>query len=70
MYHDASGQRLTLYVTQEIPSQTKGTSAFQFGKDGPVMCFTGWIKTWAMPFQAAALNRIYCVLQKLFASKK
>ncbi|MCX7205065.1 MAG: anti-sigma factor [Proteobacteria bacterium] len=39
MYHDASGQRLTLYVTQEIPSQTKATSAFQFGQDGPVNVF-------------------------------
>ncbi|MFC7421523.1 anti-sigma factor family protein [Iodobacter arcticus] len=39
MYHDASGQRLTLYVTQEITSQAHTTSAFQFGQDGPVNVF-------------------------------
>ncbi|WP_293937133.1 anti-sigma factor [Iodobacter sp.] len=38
MYHDASGQRLTLYVTQEIPS-TQATTDFQFGQDGPVNVF-------------------------------
>ena len=40
MYHDATGQRLTLYVTREshkagVPAQT----AFRFGQDGPVNVF-------------------------------
>ena len=40
MYHDALGQRLTLYVTREAPLQTNAPStAFQFGQDGPVNVF-------------------------------
>ncbi len=40
MYHDATGQRLTLYVTRE-PPKTAGTAptAFRFGKEGPVNVF-------------------------------
>ncbi|MEO7160427.1 MAG: anti-sigma factor [Polaromonas sp.] len=40
MYHDSMGQRLTLYVTREVP-KTSGQSetAFRFGKDGPVNVF-------------------------------
>ncbi|CDS50653.1 Transmembrane regulator protein PrtR [Polaromonas sp. CG9_12] len=40
MYHDGTGQRLTLYVTREVP-RTAGPSetAFRFGKDGPVNVF-------------------------------
>ena len=40
MYHDGTGQRLTLYVTREVP-RTRGQSetAFRFGKDGPVNVF-------------------------------
>lgn len=40
MYHDATGQRLTLYVTRELP-QLPGESrtAFRFGQDGPVNVF-------------------------------
>lgn len=40
MYHDSTGQRLTLYVTREVP-KTSGQSetAFRFGKDGPVNVF-------------------------------
>lgn len=40
MYHDALGQRLTLYVTREAaaPSSAPAT-AFQFGQDGPVNVF-------------------------------
>ncbi|MGL4603056.1 MAG: anti-sigma factor family protein, partial [Iodobacter sp.] len=39
MYHNASGQRLTLYVTHEIPLQQVQSTAFQFGQDGPVNVF-------------------------------
>lgn len=40
MYHDALGQRLTLYVTREAPSQgSQPATAFQFGQDGPVKVF-------------------------------
>jgi anti-sigma factor RsiW len=40
MYHDATGRRLTLYVTRE-PPKTAGTAptAFRFGQDGPVNVF-------------------------------
>ncbi len=40
MYHDKIGQRLTLYVTREVP-KTAGQpeTAFRFGKDGPVNVF-------------------------------
>jgi len=40
MYHDATGQRMTLYVTRELPriaGQPK--TAFRFGQDGPVNVF-------------------------------
>ena len=40
MYHDGSGQRLTLYVTREAPQVGgKAQTAFQFGRDGPVNVF-------------------------------
>lgn len=40
MYHDATGQRLTLYVTREAPAAADGsTAAFRFGSDGPVNVF-------------------------------
>lgn len=40
MYHDSSGQRLTLYVTREVPKQSgQPETAFRFGKDGPVNVF-------------------------------
>ena len=39
-YHDASGQRLTLYVTREPPKSADGApTAFRFGQDGPVNVF-------------------------------
>jgi anti-sigma factor RsiW len=40
MYHDATGQRLTLYVTRE-PPKTAGAApaAFRFGQDGAVNVF-------------------------------
>ena len=40
MYHDGAGQRLTLYVTREVP-QLAGQpgAAFRFGQDGPVNVF-------------------------------
>ena len=40
MYHDSSGQRLTLYVTTE--HKTKQTTAFRFAQEGPVNVFY-WI---------------------------
>ena len=40
MYHDASGQRLTLYVTTE--HKTDQTTAFRFAQEGPVNVFY-WI---------------------------
>jgi anti-sigma factor RsiW len=40
MYHDASGQRLTLYVTRKTAST--GDTAFRFVKEGPVSVFY-WI---------------------------
>jgi anti-sigma factor RsiW len=40
MYHDATGQRLTLYVTREPPkSAGSAPTAFRFGQDGPVNVF-------------------------------
>ena len=40
MYHDATGQRLTLYVTGEIPNGVdQPKPAFRFGRDGPVNVF-------------------------------
>jgi anti-sigma factor RsiW len=40
MYHDATGQRLTLYVTREAPKLAgKSETAFRFGQDGPVKVF-------------------------------
>lgn len=37
MYHDAAGQRLTLYVTREVPPASQPPDpAFRFGQDGPV----------------------------------
>jgi anti-sigma factor RsiW len=40
MYHDGIGQRLTLYVTREVP-KTAGAPepGFRFGQDGPVNVF-------------------------------
>lgn len=40
MYHDASGKRLTLYVSHE--ADTPSTTAFQFVKEGPISVFF-WI---------------------------
>ena len=40
MYHDASGQRLTLYVSTEIGRNQD--TAFRFAKEGPVNVFY-WI---------------------------
>lgn len=40
MYHDASGQRLTLYVNAEIPGNQD--TAFRFAREGPVNVFY-WI---------------------------
>ena len=37
MYHDAKGQRLTLYVTRE--AMLKGDTAFRFAQEGPVNVF-------------------------------
>ena len=40
MYHDGTGQRLTLYVTREAPLVGgQAQTAFQFGHDGPVNVF-------------------------------
>ncbi|MEG0053736.1 MAG: anti-sigma factor [Comamonas sp.] len=40
MYHDSTGQRLTLYVTREVPkSVNRPETAFRFGADGPVNVF-------------------------------
>jgi anti-sigma factor RsiW len=40
MYQDASGKRLTLYVTK--PGKNDGTTAFRFAQEGPVSVFY-WI---------------------------
>jgi anti-sigma factor RsiW len=40
MYHDAIGQRMTLYVTREVPqAPDRPEPAFRFGQDGPVNVF-------------------------------
>lgn len=40
MYHDGTGQRLTLYVTREAPKAGgQAQTAFRFGQDGPVNVF-------------------------------
>ncbi|WP_394789904.1 anti-sigma factor family protein [Rhodoferax sp.] len=40
MYHDAAGQRLTLYVTHEAPKPSgQPETAFRFGQDGAVNVF-------------------------------
>ncbi len=41
MYGATGGQRLTLYVTREVPEHTD--TQFQFGKDGPVNVFY-WVE--------------------------
>ena len=41
MYGTASGQRLTLYVTREVPGQDN--AQFKFGQDGPVNVFY-WVE--------------------------
>ncbi len=41
MYGTAGGQRLTLYVTREVPSDAN--TAFRFGTDGPVNVFY-WVE--------------------------
>ncbi|MBC7733526.1 MAG: anti-sigma factor, partial [Bacteriovorax sp.] len=41
MYGTHGGQRLTLYVTREVPGQDN--TAFKFGKDGPVNVFY-WVE--------------------------
>ena len=39
-YHDSSGQRLTLYVTREVPKvSSESQTAFRFGIEGPVNVF-------------------------------
>lgn len=44
MYHDATGQRLTLYVTREVPKlDNQPETAFRFGQDGPVNVFY-WVE--------------------------
>jgi anti-sigma factor RsiW len=44
MYHDTTGQRLTLYVTREVPvMDNQPESAFRFGQDGPVNVFY-WVE--------------------------
>jgi len=44
MYHDATGQRLTLYVTREVPKLgNQPETAFRFGQDGPVNVFY-WVE--------------------------
>ena len=37
MYHDGSGQRLTLYVSNELFAQRE--TAFRFAQEGPVSVF-------------------------------
>ncbi len=40
MYHDALGERVTLYVTQELPSDhSPPETFFRYGQDGPVRVF-------------------------------
>ena len=40
MYHDSIGQRLTLYVTREVPRPSgQPENAFRFGLEGPVNLF-------------------------------
>ena len=40
MYHDATGQRLTLYVTRQPPKSADGApTAFRFGQEGTVNVF-------------------------------
>ncbi|HSN33994.1 MAG TPA: anti-sigma factor [Ideonella sp.] len=40
MYQDAGGQRLTLYVTHELPQRSEhAETAFRFGRDGAVNVF-------------------------------
>lgn len=40
MYHDAAGQRLTLYVTRELPKlANQPETSFRFGQDGLVNVF-------------------------------
>ena len=40
MYHDGIGQRLTLYVTREVPNPAGAPeTGFRFGQDGPVNVF-------------------------------
>jgi anti-sigma factor RsiW len=58
MYHDGSGQRLTLYVTrQPTPAGRQATTAFRFGQDGPVNVFYWIDKDFGYALSGAADRR-------------
>jgi anti-sigma factor RsiW len=55
MYHDAIGQRLTLYVTREVPKLADPReTAFRFGQDGPVNVFYWVDKTFGYAISGGA----------------
>ncbi len=55
MYHDASGQRLTLYVTREVPKLAgQPETAFHFGQDGTVNVFYWVDKSFGYALSGAA----------------
>ncbi|MBC7940818.1 MAG: anti-sigma factor [Chitinophagaceae bacterium] len=55
MYHDGIGQRLTLYVTREVPKPAgEPETGFRFGQDGPVNVFFWVDKTFGYAISGGA----------------
>ncbi|WP_199154298.1 anti-sigma factor [Chromobacterium sp. ASV23] len=50
MYHDASGQRMTLYVARESAPRTD--NGFHFASQGPVNVYYWWSKGWGYALSA------------------
>ena len=65
MYHDADGQRLTLYVTRE--TKATGDTAFRFAQDGPVNVFYWVDGRFGYAISAGAdKNALHLVAQEVY----
>ena len=65
MYHDADGQRLTLYVTRE--AKAGGDTAFRFAQDGPVNVFYWVDGRFGYAISAGAdKNALHLVAQEVY----
>jgi anti-sigma factor RsiW len=68
MYHDASGQRLTLYVSTENASNRD--TAFRFAQEGPGTSFTGLTASSATPCRPGFLDTLAGVATAVTSSWK